>query len=450
MAAAVEAGGPSRIAGLVSRRKLSAVPLATFLICLAIAALDRSSVWRPVPVVLVLAAFTVVTEVRDVEFSLVHKSLGSISIALTMTFLGPAPAVTIAVLAILADSLNRRLRASLLLSNIAHQALFTLVGSLGIGALLGGYPPRAGPGTVLLAVALLTAFIDLLSALLFSASRAILGDVSMRWVLRRVVIPLAPYEMITAAFTGAAAMAYLSAGFGALVGLLAVLLISQQLVLVVAAAQEREQLVAELALARARLLGEALTAEERERVRLAGEIHDDALQELAIARLDLRGVEGADGAARRLEAADRALRATLSRIVPAAEMRTGGLAAALEALAGDLCEPARLAWEVSVDPALEETERTLVCSLARELVTNVVKHAGAARVSIEARRSEDGVRLRVVDDGRGFDPSRTARGGHVGLSLVENRARAAGGHLLIESAPGAGTTVEVSLGGPDA
>jgi two-component system NarL family sensor kinase len=230
--------------------------------------------------------------------------------------------------------------------------------------------------------------------------------------------------------------------------LLAVSLVSGRLVGFTALAQEREQQVADLAVARARLLGEALTAEERERVRLAGEIHDDALQELAVARLELDSERpGAVERARRsLEAADAALRATLARVVPAAEMRVGGLSAVLEAMAADLCEPAGVAWTVHVDPALDGEDPTLVASIARELVTNAVKHAHAARVDVSARRTAVGLTLEVRDDGRGFDPDAAPARGHVGLTLVENRARAADGTLEIRSAVGEGTVVLVALG----
>jgi two-component system NarL family sensor kinase len=205
--------------------------------------------------------------------------------------------------------------------------------------------------------------------------------------------------------------------------------------------------VAELAVGRARLLGEALTAEERERVRLAGEIHDDALQELAVARLELDSARpGAVERARRsLAAADAALRATLARVVPAPEMRVGGLSAVLETMAAHLCEPAGPAWSVEVDPSLNREDPTLVASIARELVTNAVKHAAAAHVEVSAWRTASGLRLEVRDDGRGFDPAAAPASGHVGLTLVENRARAADGTLTIRSAIGEGTLVTVDL-----
>ena len=82
--------------------------------------------------------------------------------------------------------------------------------------------------------------------------------------------------------------------------------------------------------------------------------------------------------------------------------------------------------------------------LAQEALHNVVKHAGAdrVRVRLEALEREGVLVLELTDDGVGFDTAR-AHPGHLGLRTMEERARAIGGRLEIQSAPGAGTTVRV-------
>ena len=80
--------------------------------------------------------------------------------------------------------------------------------------------------------------------------------------------------------------------------------------------------------------------------------------------------------------------------------------------------------------------------IAQEALHNVVKHAGARQVRLEVARVTDGVRLRVVDDGRGFDPD-AVPDGHLGLTGMRSRAERLGGTLSVTSRPGAGTTVEV-------
>jgi signal transduction histidine kinase len=434
----------------VSPRALTAINAGVVAACVAAALLtaDRAH-WRPLGLLAVLAGFTAVAELGNIPFAGgLQSALSSLGLALAMTFLGAAPTLAIALPPIMFDSARRRLARPVLTGNLACYALFTVVGSLAVAALLGGDPHDVAPTRLLYAVGLLGLLIDAISFVYTMLVRAVAAGVSIRGSLRQVILPLAPHNLASAAASAAAAVVYVTAGLGALTVLLAVSLISGRLIRFISLAQAREQQVAELAVARARLLGEALTAEERERVRLAGEIHDDALQELAVARLELDSERpGAVERARRgLEAADAALRATLARVVPAAEMRVGGLSAVLEAMAADLCEPAGLAWSAHVDPALDGEDPTLVASIARELVTNAVKHAQASRVDVSASLAATGLSLEVRDDGRGFDPDAAPARGHVGLTLVENRARAADGTLAIHSAPGEGTAVQVALG----
>jgi signal transduction histidine kinase len=422
---AQHADPPSRLAGALSPSALTAINVAVTVACLAIAALaSDAGDWRPLDLLLIVAVFTTVAEFGAVWFPReIAGSLASVGLAVAMTFLGPLPAVVIGVLAVGIESLYRRIPAVRLLANVANYALWTTAGSLAIGAALGGYPPRADAGTLLFAVIVLAFANDMASFAYVCILHAISMGRSVRRSVRSTLLPLLAYHVVTAAFTGAAAVVYVAAGAGALAAVLALLLLASRLMRAVALAQEREQQVAELAMGRARLLAEALTTEERERVRLAGEIHDDALQELAVAQLELRDA-GADPAAlerarRSVDAGVAAIRSTLSRIVPAVELRSTALHDALAALAADLCEPAGLAWEVAVAPAADTHDRTLVCSLARELVTNVVKHAGASRVGIRVEAAGEGVRLEVSDDGRGFGSHGTPpRAGHLGLALV--------------------------------
>jgi signal transduction histidine kinase len=439
----------SRLSGIVPPRAVVAINAVVVAACIAVAVLtaDRAH-WRPLGLVAVLAGFTVVAELGNIPFAGgVQSALSSVGLALAMTFLGAAPTLAIALPAITFDSARRRIAPPVLTGNVASYALFTVVGSLAVAALLGGAPEDVAPARLLYSVGLLAILIDSISMAYVVLVRAVAAGVSVRRSLRRVILPLSPHTLVSAAASASAAVVYVSAGLGALAVLLAVSLVSGRLMRFISLAQVREQQVAELAVARARLLGEALTAEERERVRLASEIHDDALQELAVARLELRG-GSVERAERSLDAADAALRGTLARVVPAAEALGGALSVALERVAADLCEPAGLAWTVQVDPALDGEDPTLVVSIARELVTNAVKHAAASRVEVSARPTAAGVRLEVRDDGRGFVGSEAAERGHFGLALVENRARATGGGVEVRPAAGGGSVVAVELARP--
>ena len=80
--------------------------------------------------------------------------------------------------------------------------------------------------------------------------------------------------------------------------------------------------------------------------------------------------------------------------------------------------------------------------IAQEALHNVVKHAGARQVRVELGRAGGGVRLRVEDDGKGFDPARVPDG-HLGLAGMRARAERVGAAFSLPSEPGEGTTIEV-------
>lgn len=100
------------------------------------------------------------------------------------------------------------------------------------------------------------------------------------------------------------------------------------------------------------------------------------------------------------------------------------------------------------DGALPPATSTIqVLHIVQEALSNVRKHAGASRVSVELQGCENKVRLSVRDDGRGFDPGRVAEAGgsHVGIGIMRERAHRIGATLSVESRPGAGACVTLSL-----
>jgi PAS domain S-box-containing protein len=82
--------------------------------------------------------------------------------------------------------------------------------------------------------------------------------------------------------------------------------------------------------------------------------------------------------------------------------------------------------------------------IAQEAVNNAAKHGGATRVTIILSRDENSLRLAVIDDGKGMDPSQGEKGG-IGLPSMRHRAQALGGELRIESNPGGGTIVSCEI-----
>ena len=96
-----------------------------------------------------------------------------------------------------------------------------------------------------------------------------------------------------------------------------------------------------------------------------------------------------------------------------------------------------------ISPAVKH----LLLRIAQEAITNAVRHAAARTIVITLAYAADGVRLEVTDDGNGFVPGEvlTKGIGHFGLRGLRGRAGKIGGDLHIQSSPGQGTTVRVTV-----
>jgi signal transduction histidine kinase len=209
------------------------------------------------------------------------------------------------------------------------------------------------------------------------------------------------------------------------------------------------------------LLANAVTSSRRERRRVASYLHDGPVQELAGLAFSLAPV--ADDAELRGEATDatvlrnvierlrgtvRDLRALLVDLHPPT-LAAAGLDAALRDLVSPLsASGANVELRVEGDDRLDPGTQALVYRVAQEAVRNVLAYADATAVSVEVDVVDSTARLLVADDGRGFAPEvreqRRAEG-HLGLSLVEELARQAGGRLRVDSREGAGTRVRLEV-----
>ncbi|MTD45382.1 response regulator [Conexibacter sp. W3-3-2] len=211
--------------------------------------------------------------------------------------------------------------------------------------------------------------------------------------------------------------------------------------------------VRRLSAARQQLLGQLLTAEFRERRRLSQDLHDESLQLLLAARQDLE--EAAPGtphpslaqAQHALTEGIRLLRETVHDLHPIA-LDHGGLDLALHGICERQGRLGGFAARVTVAPDVPGLDDEFVVSLARELVTNVAKHAAAERVTVDALLEDGLLLLAVADDGRGIPAGRPAAAlaeGHIGLASLVERVEAAGGTTTIDSTVGRGTTVRVAV-----
>jgi signal transduction histidine kinase len=230
-----------------------------------------------------------------------------------------------------------------------------------------------------------------------------------------------------------------------------------------AMASERERADAEVVLARQEDLEAArretmrrvVAAQERERRRIARELHDDTGQSLTSVLIGLRLAQDSDDPQQVRATLDelretvtdaiRDLRALAVELRPTA-LDDFGLQAALERLVDTFGRRTGLAIELlvsGVEQRLGEQVETGLYRIVQEGLTNVAKHAGAAHVSVILRGHDDALSLVVEDDGRGFDQSRPGQG--LGLVSMRERVELLAGNLRIESSPGQGTTVAVEV-----
>jgi signal transduction histidine kinase len=213
---------------------------------------------------------------------------------------------------------------------------------------------------------------------------------------------------------------------------------------------------------RKRAMQTVLRATEQERVRLAADLHDGPVQELTALRYGLsrarnriqRGQpEQAEGLLAELEDALAAgitgLRRLMAELRPAVldeqglEVALHNQVRAFEATSGVAC-----AISTGLQGRLEPDLETVLYRVTQETLNNVGKHACASRVTVSLAAENGSVRLRINDDGVGFDPvaaSRLLGEGHFGLAGMRERVEMVGGHLSIDSAPGRGTTVDVKM-----
>jgi two-component system, NarL family, sensor kinase len=205
---------------------------------------------------------------------------------------------------------------------------------------------------------------------------------------------------------------------------------------------------------RERLLRRAIEASDVERRRIARDLHDGVVQDLAAVSFSLAAsAEGApppyDSELRDAAAETRhgigQLRTLLVEIYPP-ELHRAGLEAALtDVLAAASARGLETSLEVDPGADLGRDTEALFFRVGQEAIRNAVKHSGARHVSVSVGAVDGRARLEVADDGRGFDPATAGGDGHFGLRAVDELVRDSGGELGVDSAPGKGARLTVEV-----
>ena len=196
-----------------------------------------------------------------------------------------------------------------------------------------------------------------------------------------------------------------------------------------------------------------------ERRRIASELHDGPLQDLAGIAFELGATAdriAEDSEVRRTlrrgasvsRESMRALRTLLVDLYPQ-DRRADGIDAALDALAQPLrSRGLAVRIDTRVERPLDHDTEEIVYRATQEALRNVVRHAAATSVEISLAANGSGTTLTIADDGRGMSAADLAEqraAGHMGLALLADRVQSLGGQVAIASEPGRGTTVSIEI-----
>jgi signal transduction histidine kinase len=258
-------------------------------------------------------------------------------------------------------------------------------------------------------------------------------------------------------------------GFGA-IGLMGVLipiiLLQGYLVLFGRRMQAHEEERAAHQKEREELLQRAVEASEAERRRIARDLHDGVVQNLAgmafalsAEASSLKAQAGeANGSAEMLElletsasetrGAMKDLRTLIIELAPPTLRREGLQAALLEVLRDIKKKGTNTELDLPPNLRLREDRGALIFRVAHEILRNVAAHAQAKNVKVELTTEDGSAILAIQDDGKGFskeDADRRRAEGHLGTAAIVELAEEAGGTLTIDSEPGRGTLVVLTL-----
>jgi signal transduction histidine kinase len=207
--------------------------------------------------------------------------------------------------------------------------------------------------------------------------------------------------------------------------------------------------------ARRHLLNNIAAGGDEARRRFASALHDDSLQLLTGAELQLERIRGdaatshqavqLDQLRHTLRKVEDSLRRLLTNVSPEPLQLPGDLNSAISERLASM--RMRAGIEANIDARVPGDVPRAIQAIAvkniAEALNNVEKHAHATRVTVVAEELEGGLRVEIADDGAGFVVAESVRApGHIGLVAMRERAQLAGGWCRIDSEPGAGTRIE--------
>ena len=201
-----------------------------------------------------------------------------------------------------------------------------------------------------------------------------------------------------------------------------------------------------------------MKAQEQERIRIAGELHDGVMQEMLAATMML-------GTAKRRVAGDVDAKTTIDKVqeklirvgtdirqlshdLHPPALQEAGLPQAVQTYCEQFSSSSGLPITCDVDESVQDLSRGAALALFRivqEALGNAAKHAHATQITVRLTRTADLVTLVVSDDGAGFDPGSLRNSGGLGLIMMRERASQLNGKFEFESARGRGTKATIKI-----
>ena len=184
---------------------------------------------------------------------------------------------------------------------------------------------------------------------------------------------------------------------------------------------------------------------------ISREIHDNIGQVLSLIRINLNTLK-APHENEKLELMDDLMGKaisdlrSLSHSLDADHIRNNGWTSAVRKLLNDLQKSEKYKTFILIEeelPPLGSDKPIILFRMIQEVVNNIIRHAGADTIWLDARKENDKIEIDIKDNGKGFNAESNSPG--VGLQNLKNRSKMINAGLLIKSEPGKGTCITISI-----
>jgi two-component system, NarL family, sensor histidine kinase UhpB len=217
---------------------------------------------------------------------------------------------------------------------------------------------------------------------------------------------------------------------------------------------ENIRLENELTLQKQQLIEAVLNAQENERKIIGRELHDNINQILTAVKLNLGlALEYKDNAIliskceKNVETVMEEIRKLSKELILPGNLKELGIVHSIEDLMKDVLHLTGISWNLITkgvkETSLTEEQKLAIYRIVQEQLSNILKHAEASSIVIHLHVTDSKVQLRIADNGKGFDTKKQRNG--IGLTNIINRAELFNGKVKINSVPGEGCSLEVTL-----